>query len=66
MTEEDLEILKAVKRELKRTDDGNAPGHGHMVVGILDNGNGYLSGQPCAWCLCWKKFTNLIENKGQE
>lgn len=60
MTDEDRAILEAVRRELEEY-DGNAPGHAHEVPGIWDSDNGAKSGQPCAWCLTWKKFTRLIE-----
>ena len=62
LTDEDKAILEAVRRELDEG-DGNAPGHGHRVVGIWDEDNGDKAGKPCAWCLTWAKFTKLIENE---
>jgi len=62
LTDEDKEILEAVRRELDEG-NGNAPGHGHRVVGIWDEDNGDKAGKPCAWCLTWAKFTKLIENE---
>ena len=64
LTDEDREILEAVRRELDRgNQDGNAPGHGHEVPGIWDSDNGARAGKPCAWCLTWKKFTTLIDRE---
>lgn len=67
LTEEDREILEAVRRELDRgNQDGNAPGHGHEVPGIWDSDNGARAGKPCAWCLTWKKFTTLIDRESTQ
>ena len=64
LTDEDREILEAVRRELHRgNQDGNAPGHVHEVPGIWDSDNGERAGKPCAWCLTWKKFTTLIDRE---
>lgn len=64
LTEEDRAILAAVVRELGKGDAGNAPGHAHAVPGIWDSDNGNRAGKPCAWCLCWAKFTMLAAAHG--
>ena len=65
LSEQDLAILEAVRRELGGSNGrGNAPGHGHSVIGIWDSDNGAKSGEPCAWCLTWQKFTALIDAHG--
>ena len=64
LTDEDRAILEAVRREMDDSDDGNAPGHGHLIPGIWDEDNGDLAGKPCAWCLTWAKFTALIAAHG--
>lgn len=37
------------------TDDGNAPGHGHLTPGVWDKdiGNGPKGGLICHWCKQW-------------
>ena len=64
MTDEDVAILEAVRREMEdKVYSKNAPGHAHRTPGIWDEDNGDLAGKLCAWCLTWKKFTGLIERE---
>lgn len=64
LSDEDKAILEAVHRELDDQDySGDAPGHSHRIPGIWDSDNGDKAGEPCAWCLTWKKFTALIERE---
>jgi hypothetical protein len=66
LTDEDREILEAVRNELDRDRrDGNAPGHGHSIPGIWDSDNGDRAGKPCAWCLTWKKFKAIIDKEAK-
>jgi hypothetical protein len=53
-------ILEAVHRELDEGDGRNAPGHAHRVPGVWDEDNGAKAGKPCAWCLTWSMFTQLL------
>lgn len=38
-----------------KTDDGNAPGHSHLVPGVWDkdSSNGAKGGTKCEWCEQW-------------
>jgi len=66
LTDEDKKILEAVRNELgSDCDDGNAPGCGHSIPGIWDSDNGARAGKPCAWCLTWKKFTDIIDREAK-
>lgn len=63
LSAEDRAILEAVHRELDDEREGNAPGHAHTIPGIWDYDNGAKAGKPCAWCLTWRKFTALIDDR---
>ena len=64
MTNQDRAILEAVWREMDEGDGENAPGHGHSRPGIWDDDNKpAIRGKPCAWCLTWAKFTEIINRE---
>jgi len=57
-----MAALTAVVREHPDDDqDGNAPGHGHLIPGVWDEDNGKRAGKPCHWCATWKQARTLVD-----
>jgi hypothetical protein len=57
-----LEALEAIVGHYAgQTQDGNAPGHGHLVSGIWDDDNNPIkAGKPCQWCAQWNAALHVI------
>lgn len=65
-----VEAARAVERHLLTEMPGmwgNAPGHGHKVVGIWDRdpGNGDKGGTACEWCAQWDAFRAALKAHGE-
>ena len=61
-------VIQAVINEVPSRvtrNDGNAPGHCHVVPGIWDEDNGDRAGTECGWCKVWAAAVTISKERGQ-